>query len=346
MQVELDRICELPPARRVFFHPDGNILATYLETHLPASNLVQAWDIGSGKLLREIEIWKFINCFGYKYYPREICFSRDLNTIIVGTSSCEGMSSSDPREIHVMDVSTGKDLAVLPGHNSDIMSVAISPDGKYLASGTWANKIKIWDLRSNKEMATLESNGSVDALAFSPDGSALASGAGMNRKGAGSDVIVWGTSSWTKTLELVFGPYVHTVDFSPNAKVLAVGGGLPYSQYSSACLKTFDMKTGNVIRTLLGGADVPREHQCIEGLSFGPSGDLLASGSDDNFVRLWDLKSGENIKEVDMGEHVEDVAFSPDGSLLASAQASLETGRTSVWRVKIDQGAARRNSFS
>jgi len=245
------------------------------------------------------------------------------------------MRSMDPREIHLMDVSTGKDLTILPGHNSDIMSVAISPDGKYLASGTWANEIKIWDLHSSEEVATLECSGSVEALAFSSDGSTLASGAGMNRRRAGSDVIVWRTNSWTKTLELVFGPYVHTVDFSPNARVLAVGGGLPYVQDSSACLKIFDTETGNVIETLVGGYGVPKEYQCVEGVSFSTRGDLLASGSDDNFVRLWDLRSGKCIAEVDTKEHVYDVDFSPNGSFLAATQASLKTGKTLIWKAKL-----------
>ena len=71
------------------------------------------------------------------------------------------------------------------GHSDAVLSVAFSPDGKTLASGSWDKTIKLWDVKTGKELATL--NGHTETVmfvAFSPDGKTLAS------------------ASWDKTIKL------------------------------------------------------------------------------------------------------------------------------------------------
>ncbi len=59
--------------------------------------------------------------------------------------------------------------------------MAFSPDGKYLASGSWDNSVKLWNIESQKEVTTLQGHSeSVYSVAFSPDGKYLASGSADN----------------------------------------------------------------------------------------------------------------------------------------------------------------------
>jgi WD40 repeat protein len=65
----------------------------------------------------------------------------------------------------------------LKGHRDDVKSVAVSPDGKWLASGSQNQTVKIWDLATGKEVHTLRGHkGAVQSVAFSPDGKQLVSG--------------------------------------------------------------------------------------------------------------------------------------------------------------------------
>jgi WD40 repeat protein len=65
---------------------------------------------------------------------------------------------------------------MLQGHDNTVFSVAFSPDGKYLASGSLDNTVKLWSIESHKEIITLQGHDdTVFSVAFSPDGKYLAS---------------------------------------------------------------------------------------------------------------------------------------------------------------------------
>ena len=83
-------------------------------------------------------------------------------------------------------MATGKEKLTLTGHSSSVWSVAFSPDGKTLASGSWDNSIIIWDLATGKKKLTLTGHSSnVRSVAFSPNGKSLASGSNDN------SIIIW-----------------------------------------------------------------------------------------------------------------------------------------------------------
>jgi WD40 repeat protein len=109
--------------------------------------------------------------------------------------------------------------------------------------------------------------------------------------------------------------YGNAVAFSPDGNLLAVGGGdTDGHSYGSdeAELGLFDVTTGELVIQLEGHKAI------IRSLAFSASGDVLASASEDNSVRLWEVETGQQLAILAVSG-VTSVAFSPDGTLLATA---------------------------
>lgn len=158
---------------------------------------------------------------------------------------------------------------------SYILSVAISPDGQRLASGTTMG-VEIWNVASSHCIRWLEID---DALAvdFSVDGQHLAVGL---RSG---DIGLWDVDSGVHIHMLHgHGPTVDDVAFSPDGRLLASASG-------DETVKMWDFKKGECIRTIHG-----HEHG-VTLLSFSADGRQLASGGRDYTVRVWETATGKCI---------------------------------------------------
>jgi WD40 repeat protein len=97
------------------------------------------------------------------------------------------------------DAKTYGEFRTLKGHVHYVWKVAFSPDGRYLASGSWDSTVKVWDLEApeSAEPVTLRGHaGFIHGLAFSPDGRRLASASGSPRHG---EVKVWDATLWDDT---------------------------------------------------------------------------------------------------------------------------------------------------
>ncbi|BAZ20277.1 protein kinase [Kalymmatonema gypsitolerans NIES-4073] len=186
----------------------------------------------------------------------------------------------------------------LTGHSDWIYSVAISPDGKTLASGSYDKTIKLWNLATAEQIRTLTGHSDrVVSVAISPDGKTLASGSSDNT------MKLWNlaTGEEIRTLSGVF-----RVAISPDGKTLASGSG-------DNTIKLWNLATGEQIRTLTGHSD------SIYSVAISPDGKTLASGSLDKTIKLWDLATGEQIRTLTGHSYlVYSVAISPDGKTLAS----------------------------
>ena len=89
------------------------------------------------------------------------------------------LRAPDDNTVRLWDVASGKETARLEGHGDGVNSVAFSPDGTRLASGSDDDMARLWDMASGKETARLEGHGNaVNSVAFSPDGTRLVSGSG------------------------------------------------------------------------------------------------------------------------------------------------------------------------
>jgi WD40 repeat protein/tetratricopeptide (TPR) repeat protein/tRNA A-37 threonylcarbamoyl transferase component Bud32 len=217
-------------------------------------------------------------------------------------------------------------LHCLRGHILPVHSVAFSPNGKRIASGSRDQTVKVWDVQSGQEVLSLQGHtGSVYSVVFSPDGKRLASGVG--EYGKPGEVKVWDAQTGRQVLALQgHTGYVWSVAFSPDGRRLATGSG-------DKTVKVWDAQTGQENLALKGHTNV------VTSVAFSPDGKRLASGSWDSTVKVWDAQTGQQL--LTLKGHtgpVHCVCFSPDGKRIASGSGNHsdpfipgKPGEVKVW---------------
>jgi len=209
---------------------------------------------------------------------------------------------------------------VLSGHYGYVLSVAFSPDGNILASGSQDNTIRLWDVSLRKPLGEplIGHSGWVRSIAFSPDGKILASGSRDNT------VRLWDVATRTPLGEPLTGHSkpVYSVAFSPDGLTLASGSG-------DNTIRLWDVSRRKRLGKPLNG-----HSNRVWNVAFSPDGKLLASGSSDKTIRLWDVLRRKPLSEPLTGhsDEVYSIAFSPDGLTLASG-SSDNTVR--LWDVQL-----------
>ena len=194
----------------------------------------------------------------------------------------------------------------IPGaqhHIGVVSSVAFSPDGKTIASGSFDCTIKLWDRESGREISTLNGHDKwVSGVAFSPDGKTVASSSGDRT------VKLWNSETGREIYSLNgHTDAVRSVAVSPDGKTVASGSG-------DRTIKLWDRETGREICSLKGHTNA------VSCVTFSPDGLTVASGSDDKTIKLWNRKTTREISTLKGHDKwVSGIAFSPDGKTVASS---------------------------
>ena len=199
-------------------------------------------------------------------------------------------------------IATAQLKSTLEGHTDFVWSVAFRPNGVMLASASWDQTVRLWNVKTGQHLRTLTGHTSdVMSVVFSPDGQTLASASWD------ATIRLWNPNNGQlkRTLTGHAGG-VASVAFSPDGQTLASGS-------ADSTIRLWNAKTWKLEKTLRGHTDV------VETVAFSPEGDTLASGSRDTTIRLWNPQNGTTKRTLT--EHTDPVnalAFSPDGNTLAS----------------------------
>ena len=249
--------------KAVSFSPSGSLLAS------GGNDGIKLWDLTTEGNIATMDHGDFVNSVSFSPSGRLLA------------------SGGDNGLVKLWDVTTRRDVDTIQheGEQNFVTSVSFSPDGTLLASCSWNGVIKLWDVAASHTIATLRIPGNVNAVSFSPDGTMLAIGTPYG------DIELWDVAT-RRNIATIDGYWTGfwptSISFSPDGKMLTAGneaGGL---------VSVWDVTTGF---ERIGFPHISG----VMAVDFSPNGAILASGTFDGTLNLWEVDSANMVPEFTEG---------------------------------------------
>jgi len=318
--------------------PDGRTLATSSESHDGGEHTVRLWETATGKPLARyaapqtditdlvfspdsrrvatseegaVHVWEAATGRLLRHWPGAggpVGFTPDGRTLIRGRGG----------RIHFLDLRTGKEYRQFQVHPGTVRSLALSRDGKVLATaGSNAgsdNFLRLWDPATGRALQDFggKQKGFFFGLALSPDAKILAS---IHQDP--NAVRLWDTATGKLVREDRESNYIGSIAFSGDGKLLASTFSTVVRGEHVGLIRLREVATGREVRQLRGEGDA------LDSVAFSPDGrTLIWGGWRSNDLVLWEVATGQVRQRLSGHQaHLRCVAFSPDGRLMASGSA-------------------------
>ena len=209
------------------------------------------------------------------------------------------IAASRGNQIHIYDAGSGSYIRSLvnpelkgpdakpvkAAHISLVDSMAYSPDGKWLVSGSF-QEIAIWDILTGQLRQRVTGFAySVVAVAFSQDSKLFAVAGGEPT--VEGEMKVFEVGTWKQIMDIKNGhsDTVYGITFSPDNKMLATASADKF-------IKVWEVPSGKFVKSFEG-----HTHHVLD-VGWMGDGKLLASAGGDNTVKIWDFEKGEQVRTI------------------------------------------------
>lgn len=285
----------------VSFSRDGKRILTSSD-----DQTARLWDAASGE---ELRVFK-----GHGSRIGSAAFSPDGQRIVTGGGAMrfapEGIAfnptTGDDQAAKVWDATDTREVLTLSGHEKDVVSVDVSADGRFVASGSFDRTARVWDIRTGQEVSRMTGHeAAVRGVAFFPDGKRIVTA------GFDGTARVWDIASQREIQQLKgHTNRVFSVEVSPDSRWIATSGW-------DHSVRVWDAATGQQRHRL----DDPAPF--IYAVTFSPDSRQVGSANVLGMARFWDPDSGRELPGFRDTRNIWCLAFSRDGRRIVTGTHGL-----------------------
>jgi WD40 repeat protein/transcriptional regulator with XRE-family HTH domain len=228
--------------------------------------------------------------------------------------------TADDIVARVIDTATGKEVARMT-HDEWVSSVAFSPDGIQVVSGSRDKTVRVWEIQPRRAVLQVAHDDVVNSIVFSPDGKYLLSGSDDKT------ARIWEVMTGGEVARMTHDGEVLSVAFSPDGKYVASASfdGTARVWEAAAGNELARMEHADVTELVLPDHAGPRSESVpmtrkaeVQSIAFSPDGKFVVSVSYDRTIRVWEATTGKEVARMTYDHGIASVAFSPDGKYVVA----------------------------